>query len=131
MDFSDTSRRAVEAAAAYFPGQTITLLHSYKAPRASVAEDRINYTEQMRQAALHDLAAFLDSVNLTEDQRKYFGVMVEVGDEAKLLKDLVRLSDIELVVLGLRKRGLLVRALIGGSEKSVITANLCDVLVVR
>ena len=128
-DLSQASRLAVEAAAAFFPDQTLRLLHAHGAPGSYAVEDVESYREQMRLAARREYLAFLDSVNLSEEQRARLEILIEGGNLTELLQELVESSSIDLVVLGSRVRGLLPEAFVGSVAKRVVSALPCDALV--
>lgn len=130
-DLSDASKRAIETAASYFPEQPLFLLYAFAASRSSLVDDMEAHREQMRQVAHRDLADFLNTANLTMDQRAHINMLVEFGAETRLLRELVEVSDVELAVVGSRKRGFLLDALLGVKAKRIISSLPCDALIVR
>lgn len=130
-DLTEMSKRAIETAAGWFPDALLSALQPHSAPRASAVDDIDGYREQMRQVAHRDLVKFYDTIDLTADQRARINLTTEFGTVTALLKDMARLSDIELVVLGSRKRGFLADALFDSEEMRIISSLPCDVLIVR
>ena len=130
-DYSDASRRALQAAAAFFPDQILRILHAHGAPGSYAVDDVESYREQMRLAARRQYLAFLDTVNLPEEQRSRFEVLIEGGNLTELLQDLVESSSIDLVVLGSRVRGLLPEAFVGSIARRIVSSLPCDALVFR
>ncbi|MDD2316168.1 MAG: universal stress protein [Desulfobacterales bacterium] len=130
-DYSEASKYAVAAAAAFFPERYISVFHAYTAPASYAAENVENYNEQMRPAATRNFTNFLDTIDLTARQRERIRVIIEWGALTKLLRDLVSLSRTELVVTGSRNRGLLLNALFNGSTKRIVSSLSCDILIAR
>lgn len=130
-DYSDASRRALEAAAAFFPDQILRILHAHGAPGSYAVDDVESYREQMRLAARRQYLAFLNTVNLPAEQRARFEVLIEGGNLTELLRDLVESTSIDLVVLGSRVRGLLPEAFVGSIAKRIVSSLPCDALVFR
>lgn len=130
-DYSDASRQALEAAAAFFPDRILRILHAHGAPGSYAVEDVESYREQMRLASRREYLAFLDTVNLPEEQRARFEVLIEGGNLTELLRDLVESSSIDLVVLGSRVRGFLPEAFVGSIAKRIVSSLPCDALVFR
>ncbi len=131
LDFSDTSRQALEVAAAFFPDKKLTVLHAHATPGSWAATDRDNYRDQMRRMAYEDCMAFLDTVDLPKDKRAGIGVLIEWGEPSQLLQDLVQCSSADLVVVGSRVRGVLLNFLFGSIAKRIVSTLSCDALVVR
>ncbi len=130
-DLSPASRDALEAAASFFPGRTLALVYAFSAPRSSAVDNVDDYRERMRQVARRDLTNFIAAVDLNADQRARINMIIEYGNESKVLKDFVRLSDAELVVMGSPLQGLLSRLFFGGHAKRLVSSVSCDALVVR
>lgn len=130
-DLSEASKRALEITASYFPAQPLILLYAFAASRSSVVDDMDAHREQMRQAALRDLSDFMNTATLTAEQRDHINVLVEFGAESRLLSELVEASDVELVVVGSRKHGIFLEALLGARTKRIISSLPCDALIVR
>jgi len=130
-DFSEVSEHAIRAAAALFPDHILVILYAYTAPKSSSADDIDGYREQMRQVARRDLEKFIEGIGLTQDERSRVNLRIEMGNESRIIKDFVRLTDAELVVVGSRFRGIVSYSLFGSHAKRIISALPCDALVVR
>lgn len=130
VDFSEASRRALEAAAALFAQQKITVFHAHSAPALYAASDRERHIEQWRRAAHADYLAFAQSAVLPDAVRRRLGVAMEWGDPPSLVRDLVRTAEADLVVLGARSRGALLHALVGSVSQRIVASLPCDALVI-
>jgi nucleotide-binding universal stress UspA family protein len=129
-DFSDTSRRALETAAAFFPDEALAVFHAYDGPGAYAAEDAVRYRAQLRLRARDECSAFLKTVDLPPDAISRFSVLLEWGDPDRLLRELAQTAAADLVVLGTRGRGALLHALLGSVAKRILAILPCDALVV-
>ncbi len=130
-DLSPASKDALETAVSYFPDQAPALVYAFTAPRSSAVDNIDDYREQMRQVAHRDLTNFIAAVDLTAEQRARISMIIEYGNEAKVLKDFIRFSDAELVVMGSPPQGLLSYVFFGGHARRFVSSVSCDALVVR
>lgn len=130
-DFSDISRHALETAAAFFPDQKITILHAHAAPGSWAVDNVEDHREQMRRLAYREYLAFLDTVDLSDRQRRQLNLLIEWGDPARLLQELVQRTAVDLVVVGSQVRGVVLNALFGSVARRIVSAWCCDALVVR
>ncbi len=130
-DFSDASRLAIETASAFFPKQKLTILHAHATPGSWAVDDRESYRAQMRQSVYQDYQAFLDTVDLHDDERARLTVLIEWGDISQLVQELVHRTAADLVVLGSGIRSILFKAFIGSAAKRIVSVLPCDALVVR
>ncbi len=130
-DLSPVSMNAVEAALLCFPDQAIAVVHAFTAPKSSSADNMDDYREQMRHVAYRDLDKFIATADMTSDQRDRINMIVEYGNDIKVLKEFVRVSVPELVVVGLPTQGLLSRIFLGDHAKRLISSISCDIFIVR
>jgi len=130
-DLSPASKDALEAAVSYFPDQALALVHAFTAPKSSAVDNIDDYREQMRQVAHRDLTNFIVAADMQADQRARISMIIEYGNEAKVLRDFVRLSDAEIVVIGSPLQGLLSYVFFGGHARRLVSSVSCDALVVR
>lgn len=130
VDSSEISKRAIKLATDYFPRQVLTLLKTFTTYGASLV-DSASYKENMREVAYDDLMEFLDSVDLTTDQRKLINVLIEHGSVKYNIRYLLQLSDVELVVVGSPKYSFFFDAFFDSEAKGIIATLTCDVLIVR
>lgn len=129
-DLCAASKRAVEIAAAFFPDQSISALYAFAAARATAVGERDRYIEQMRAVAERDLREFIAGADLSPRQRDRMAQLVEFGDELPLLRELARLSSVDVVVVGATRRMPLLDAVFGGRVTRIISSVPCDVLIV-
>ena len=129
-DFSDASRQALEAAAAFFPEQRITVFHAHDAPALYAAADRESHLEQFRLSAHADYLAFVRAAALADKVRARLGVAIEWGNPASLVRELIQTTEADLVVLGTRSRGSLLHALVGSVAQKIAASLPCDALVI-
>jgi nucleotide-binding universal stress UspA family protein len=130
-DFSEASKRALETALAFFPGQRLTVFHAYHAPYLGLSEDPAHIAEQYGRIANADYDAFLGSMEVSDEQRGSLGRLLEHGYASDLIAQYVQDRDVDLVVLGTRGRHALTRMLIGSTAKEVLQSVPCDTLLVR
>jgi len=130
-DFSDVSRQALATAAAYFPTQELRVFYAHSTPGSWAVDDLESYKEVMRQTAYQEYRAFLDAVDWPDEKRPQISVLIEWGDPARLLQDLVQGTAVDLVVMGSRVRNVLRNFFSGSVAKRIVLALQCDVLVVR
>ena len=85
---------------------------------------------QCRRAAARECEAFLAKVDkpMTWEMPH---VLIEDGPPTLLLNDYVRARDVELVVLGTRRRSAVLELFNGSTAKTIMDEVPCDVLVVR
>lgn len=129
VDFSDSSRRAVEFARAQLPGVPMDLLHVYPMAYAGVANlsqdpaDATRTEEQLRNL-------------LTEEERQSLAtwgapVSIRAGAVTTVIAEEVARRGTDLLVLGSHGRGGIARALLGSVAAKLVHEPPCDVLVVR
>lgn len=129
-DFSDASRRALEATAELFPALALTVFHAYSPPGGIYASETERNRALLHQATSERFTEFLGGVELPAETRARLRVRVEHGEPDRLLRELGLSDAIDLVVLGSARRGALLHALLGSVAKRIVTALPCDALVV-
>lgn len=130
-DLAAISGHALQAALRVFPFQTLHMLHAFEAPHAGLVSDPASYEKRYAQGVAGDLDAFLDSIFMSEAQRRRINPLIERGRPGTLISDYVRDHGADLVVLGTHGRSAMLEALIGSTAKSILSALPCDALVVR
>jgi nucleotide-binding universal stress UspA family protein len=124
-DFSEASRHALEATVRYFPGQALTIFHAYSPPMSGFVTDPVTYRRNYRKVAEQDFEVFLKSTPSGEAIRKHARALIEFGAPDELLRDCVRDTSIDLVVLGAHGRNALFEALIGSVSKQIMAELPC------
>jgi nucleotide-binding universal stress UspA family protein len=128
VDFSESSRKALQHALALFPGKRFLVFHGYDLPYGSFVRDHLPEGSAQIEA-MAKTRKFLDEV-VAAEERTRLDVIVEEGDPATRLRELSRQGALELVVLGSNPRGALVNALLGNVAQRIVAALPCDALVV-
>jgi universal stress protein E len=82
--------------------------------------------KRARQRALHAVQECSDRFDIANGDR-----LVEAGDPAQALPDLIKRWGANLLVMGAVSRSVLKRAFIGHTAERVIDATHCDVLIVK
>jgi nucleotide-binding universal stress UspA family protein len=130
IDFSESSRQALESALQYFPDEALTIFHAYDPPITPFMTDTATYRREYREIAEQEYEAFLASVKSADAIRRRARLFIEFGMPAGLLREAVREMGIELVVLGTRGRSALSELVIGSVAKQIMAELPCDALVV-
>lgn len=130
-DFSQSSRQALLAAMAYFPGPRLDIFHAYNAPMSGLAGDPVRYQDQYREIAVQHCAAFLAEAGIPDERRSCFGFIADPGHPSWLLQQYVRDRGVDLIFLGTHGRSAILNILLGSTAKESLRALPCDVLVVR
>ncbi|HOT45008.1 MAG TPA: universal stress protein [Spirochaetota bacterium] len=103
-------------------GPDLGVVYPFSTPKSYAADNIDDYHEQMRQVAHRDLANFISIVDITEVQRSRQKRTIEHGNEAKVLKDFIRVTDAELVVIVSHPQGFLSNAIFGNHARHVISS---------
>jgi nucleotide-binding universal stress UspA family protein len=130
-DFSDSSRHALEAAARYFPNQTLTIFHAYNPPLSGWTGDPAAYRREYRKVAEQDYDAFLQSAAVSDVIKQHARPLIEYGAPSQLLREYVRDMNVDLVVLGSHGRSAVFDVLIGSVARQLVSELRCDALVIR
>lgn len=130
VDFTESSRYALQSAALLFPEAALTVFHGTDAPYAGLM-DSTRYLDDMREGATADCHTFLDRAGLPDDIRARTGIVVEVGAPDQLLASYIERSDVDLVVLAAHGRGRLYDVIIGSTARAILNTAPCDVLLLR
>jgi nucleotide-binding universal stress UspA family protein len=129
VDFSDSSRHALETAAQLFEDRELTVLHAYRAPLEGRAGDTATYRRDSRNIAAADYEEFLQGTRLPAGRT--LKSLIEWGTPAHLLRDYVEHRDTDLVVLGTHGRGAVFDLLLGSVARDILSQVPCDALVIR
>lgn len=133
VDFSPSSRRAVEQAKGIAPNSVFTLLHAFEAPfeghlrYASVDESTIqHYLVAARNDAQQKLRELRDEAGLSTERCKLLAVH---GNPVLSITQHEVELDADLIVIGKHGESLLEDVILGSVTKHVLTECRCDVLV--
>lgn len=129
VDFTEPSRHALERAAVLFADAELLVFHAADAPFSNFT-DSTQYRNDMRQAAIRDCRAFLETSGLSPDVRARVRIVVEVGAPDDLLASYLADDEVDLVVVGAYRRAPLTELIVGNTAKAILGSAPCDVLVV-
>jgi nucleotide-binding universal stress UspA family protein len=131
VDFSDSSRHALEASARFFPRQPLTVFNAYDAPMSGLMADAASYREQMKEATKREARAFLKTCDLSSRTGRKPELLIEHGEPERLLYDYANEKAVDVVACGTQGRSALFDALIGSVAQGLVSTLPCDTLVVR
>jgi nucleotide-binding universal stress UspA family protein len=130
-DFSPSSRRALETAAALFPDADFTLFHAFDNPYPAIASvDVAQARSDGRRIAQGEAEAFLRSCALPNAMHARMQLTLDYGDPGALLRARSAMHPSDLVVLGTQRRRGLLGLLIGSVAQRILEQADNDVLVV-
>jgi nucleotide-binding universal stress UspA family protein len=130
-DFSESSRHALSAALAFFPGADFTVVHAYDAHLSGVVNDPERHHRECRAAATREYEAFMAGSPLGEERRGRIELYLGEGPPNRLIHRYAREREVDLIALGTHGRSALFNLLIGGTAKEILSSLSCDALVVR
>lgn len=127
-DFTDEAGQALLLAARLFPSASITVMHAYSMPYASMLDttDDDAWAGDLRAR----LRAHLDEAGLPPARQASVRTRIEAGPPAAVLMRHIQAEGADLTVIGAHPRGMLFDAVVG-SSRSIVDAVSGDVLVVR
>jgi nucleotide-binding universal stress UspA family protein len=134
-DFSAPSKEAFDCALAFFPDAKATVVHAYDDTLHGLVQfDQVTgplakqHQREMRGAVERSMESFVANA-----RGKYpdLATALYVGAPDTVLRDQVRRSDCDLVVIGTHGRTGFRRALIGSVAERLVGTLPCDVLAVR
>jgi nucleotide-binding universal stress UspA family protein len=129
-DFTPESRHGFEVAAAWFADAGFTLMHALDIPHRSLlldAERGQAFTRLERET----MQSFADDTRMPEEIRRHLRTHVEHGSPEIMLRQRALADDADLTVIGVLRRGLAFRILVGGNATRIVEAAPGDVLTVR
>jgi nucleotide-binding universal stress UspA family protein len=139
VDFSDTSRKALDQAArsAAHDGAVLRVLHVFDAPwhrlhyRAPTPQASADYQKQYRDGLRRRLEAFCEPVvpEVTGLEARY--EIFDYRGHGAGISEFVKQVDGDLVVLGTRGRTNLRDILLGSTAERVVRDTPCSILAVK
>jgi nucleotide-binding universal stress UspA family protein len=130
IDFSESSRHAVVAAANYFPRAPLTLLHAWEVPFAGFL-DKGDFSAQYRAMEQEACERFVAEAGLAGARRSDVRVLLERGAPEVMVRAYMLDKGVDLVVVGTHGRSGAFDVLIGSTAKRILEHAPGDVLVVR
>lgn len=135
VDFSATSRRALETAVMMAPEADVKLVHAFDVPfrglvfgGTSMEQLAKKHQKQFQETIDAQTKTFLDSLSVPSAMRQ---VIAREGMPEEVVLEAVRETRCDLLALGTHGRSGLGRALLGSVAESMIARAPCDVLAVR
>ncbi len=129
-DFTRESRLGLEAAATWFGGADLALMHALDIPYQSLlmADGREHGLARMEREAM---ASLLAEADISPALREQIHTHVEFGHPELMLRNHGLANDVDLVVIGALSRGLAFHMLVGGNAGRIMHSAAGDVLMVR
>lgn len=133
MDFSAPARRALALARdlAQLAGPShVMLVHGYHVPpeiEAFAADLIPSYLERLSEQAAEDLSALLSELQDAGVSAEFFS---QAGSPERVILDLARDKEADLIVMGTHGRTGLARAALGSVAARVVRAATCPVIAV-
>lgn len=128
-DFTDEAQQALVFSARLFHDASITLMHAYSMPYASLLDS----TPEAHGWAARDLEKLREQVaaaQLPAERKAAIRIATEAGPANAMLRRYVLEQGADLAVIGAHPRGVLFDAFIGNSRR-IVDAVPSDVLMVR
>lgn len=128
-DFTDEAQQAMVMAAGLFPDASITLMHVFSVPYASLLDAPPDVRDWV---ATHTetLSAHIAAAPLPADRKASIRRIVEHGPLGATLRRHVVEQAVDLTVIGAHPRGMLFDAFVGNSRR-IVDAVQGDILMVR
>lgn len=130
-DFSESARRALQAAVALFPQAAFTLFHAFGNPYPLLGGMDIEKARQAGRAQAEEQArAFLAATELPDGVRARISLLLAHGDPGMLLREHGSEHPGTLIVLGTQRRRGLAGLLLGSVAERTLQLSESDVLLV-
>lgn len=131
MDFSASSRAALQAARTRFPGATLCLVHVTDA-RVTAAPDLMGgMTPAMPDPALLHTMEDADASQLDREAQPGEETTQLVGDPVTGILDAARTWGADLIVVGTHAQGVLEHFFLGSTAEKIVARSPLPVLTVR
>jgi nucleotide-binding universal stress UspA family protein len=128
-NFSEASRKAIDATASMYPDARITLLHCYDATPSSMMSPIIASTAGRQMAmAVHE--EFINAVPESAQRLSRLPILFERGTVDSIVKAYVADKSLDLLVIGSQGKNVFTRALFGSTAERMMASAPADVLVV-
>lgn len=127
-DFSESSRRALDTAAAMFPQAGLTLMHAYEVPFSGLV-DKQALAERLQGLESQAFERFLS--DLAPEERQRVRTLSEHGTPDRAIWSFMRRNGVDLVAIGSHGRSAVFERFIGSVASQVLENAAGDVLLVR
>lgn len=128
-DFTDEAQQALVFAAQRFLGASITLIHAYSMPYASLL-DSTSGAQGWVAADLERLRHQVDTAALSAERKASIHIATEAGPPNAILRRYTLEQGADLTVIGAHPRGLLFDAFVGNTRR-IVDGVPSDILMVR
>lgn len=128
-DFSDFSRRALQAAMTLFPDAKIELVHAFHVAFEAWLKSE-GVADEMRTDAEQEMETFMDSLALSDADRSRIAFRLVEGNLHQSIYNLLESENFDLLVLGTHGRGGFASATIGSRASEMLGWSPVDVLMV-
>ena len=139
VDFSETSRKALELAAAFaqLDRARLHVLHVFDAPwnqlhyRTETTEASLDFQKQYTDGLMNQLQRLTESINGATRELTIGFHLVDYGSHGAGIVKFARENNIDLVVLGTRGRTNLRDLIMGSTAERVLRETPCSILAVK
>ena len=135
VDFSDSSRRAIEMAVSIAPHATVTVLHAFEAPLVGkmhlygVGDETIEaYRAQVRAERISKMQQLIVEAHLKGSS---WSQLVELGDAPDVILKQAGVLESDLIIIGRHGQSPWEDMLVGSVTQQVIEESTCDVLIIE
>lgn len=135
-DFSDSSRRAVELAATFFPKAQFVVFHAYLTPGKIVTshyglagKEVETMLEQMRTEALEKVERFKESLSIAPENIKT--VVRGSASPTEDILDVCETEKADLLVMGTKGMGSFMPLMVGSATDSLLRHSGVDMLIYK
>ena len=135
VDFSDSSRRAIEMAVSIGPHATVTVLHAFEAPLVGkmrlygLSHEKIEaYRAQVRAERTSKMQQLTAEAHLKGSS---WSQLVELGEASDVILKQAGVLESDLIIIGKHGQSPWEDMLVGGVTRQVIEESTCDVLIIE
>jgi nucleotide-binding universal stress UspA family protein len=135
VDFSDSSKRAIEMAMSISPHATVTVLHAFEAPLIGkmrlygVSHERIEaYRAQVRAERISKMQQLTAEAHLEGSSGSQ---LVELGEASDVILKQAKVLESDLIIVGKHGQSPWEDMLLGSVAQQVIEESTCDVLIIE
>jgi nucleotide-binding universal stress UspA family protein len=128
-DFSEASRKAIEATVRMFPSASITLLHCYEGAQSPLVP-RVEADAVSRQISLGEYDEFVNRDSESASRLNGLPIFIERGELDCVIRAYAADKNLDLLVIGSQGKNALTRALVGSSAEMAMASAPTDVLVI-
>jgi nucleotide-binding universal stress UspA family protein len=135
VDFSDSSKRAIDMAMSISPHATVTVLHAFEAPLVGkmrlygVSRETIEaYRAQVRAERISKMQQLIVEAHLKGSS---WSQLVELGEASDVILKQAEVLESDLIIIGKHGQSPWEDMLVGSVTQQVIEESTCDVLIIE